>query len=78
MGPHFDAGFNATLMLVHIIVRARAYRGNQDIMRAKCTGSDVISVGPRSGAPCENQHQIWISWIQIPMLLKPASNRVPI
>ena len=41
MGPHFDADFNASLMLVHIIVRARAYRGRY--LRAKRAGSGVSS-----------------------------------
>ena len=46
MGPHFDAGFNASLMLVQIIVRARAYNDRVGIMGAKCAGSDVLAGVP--------------------------------
>ena len=62
MGPHFDADFNASLMLVQIIVRARAYNDRYsegETCRIGCVIWDAIW---NVGHDVQDLCAIW--WIQ--------------
>ena len=60
MGSPFDAGFNASGMLVHIIVRARAYRdmvGGYSV-GSRVPGSDVLDMTVGSGTLNQTCHPV--------------------